>query len=29
MFFVGNSRADGHMCISMIDHYHDISEAPD
>ena len=28
-FFVGNPRADGHMCISTIDHYHDMSEAPD
>lgn len=28
-FFVGNPRADGHMCISTIDHYHDLSEAPD
>lgn len=28
-FFVGNPRADGHMCISTIKHYHDLSEAPD
>ena len=28
-FFAGNPRADGHMCISTIDHYHDMSEAPD
>ena len=28
-FFVGNPRADGHMCIATIDHYHDMSEAPD
>lgn len=28
-FFVGNPRADGHMCIASIDHYHDMSEAPD
>lgn len=28
-FFVGNPRADGHMCISTIQHYHDMSEAPD
>ena len=28
-FFVGNPRADGHMCISTIEHYHDMSEAPD
>ncbi len=28
-FFVGNPRADGHMAISTIDHYHDMSEAPD
>lgn len=28
-FFVGNPRADGHMCISTIAHYHDMSEAPD
>lgn len=27
--FVGNPRADGHMCISTITHYHDMSEAPD
>jgi len=28
-FFVGNPRADGHMCICSIEHYHDMSEAPD
>lgn len=28
-FFVTNPRADGHMCISTINHYHDMSEAPD
>ena len=28
-FFVGNPRAVGHMCISTISHYHDMSEAPD
>ena len=28
-FFVGNPRAVGHMCISTITHYHDMSEAPD
>ena len=28
-FFVGNPRADGHMCISTVRHYHDMSEAPD
>ena len=28
-FFVGNPRADGHMCISTIEHYHDMSQAPD
>ena len=28
-FFVGNPRAPGHMCISTIQHYHDMSEAPD
>ncbi|MDE5548360.1 MAG: HIT family protein [Clostridia bacterium] len=28
-FFVGNPRAEGHMCISTIKHYHDMSEAPD
>lgn len=28
-FFVGNPRAKGHMCISSIPHYHDMSEAPD
>ncbi len=28
-FFVGHPRAVGHMCISSIDHYHDLSEAPD
>ncbi len=28
-FFVGNPRADGHLCISSIEHFHDMSEAPD
>lgn len=28
-FFVGNPRADGHMCISTMEHFHDMSEAPD
>lgn len=28
-FFVGNPRAEGHMCISTTEHYHDMSEAPD
>lgn len=28
-FFVGNPRAPGHLCISTMDHYHDMSEAPD
>ncbi len=28
-FLVKNPRADGHMCISTISHYHDLSEAPD
>ena len=28
-FFVGNPRAEGHMCISTLEHYHDMSEAPD
>ena len=28
-FLVGNPRAEGHMCISSILHYHDMSEAPD
>lgn len=28
-FFAGNPRADGHMCISTMEHYHDMSEAPD
>ena len=28
-FFVGNPRADGHMCIATVEHYHDMSEAPD
>ena len=27
--FVPNPRADGHMMISTINHYHDLSEAPD
>ena len=28
-FFVGNPRAEGHMCVSSVAHYHDMSEAPD
>ena len=28
-FLVGNLRAEGHMCIPRITHYHDMSEAPD
>lgn len=28
-FFVGNPRAEGHMCICTVAHYHDMSEAPD
>lgn len=28
-FLVGNPRSDGHMAISTIEHYHDMSEAPD
>ena len=28
-FFVGNPRSDGHMVISTMQHYHDMSEAPD
>lgn len=28
-FLVGNPRADGHMCISTMEHFHDMSEAPD
>ena len=28
-FFAGNPRAEGHMCISTMEHYHDMSEAPD
>lgn len=28
-FFVGNPRAPGHACISSMEHYHDMSEAPD
>lgn len=27
--FVGNPRSEGHMIISTIEHYHDLSEAPD
>ena len=27
--FVGNPRADGHLIISTMTHYHDLSEAPD
>ena len=28
-FLVRNPRADGHMCISSIKHYQDMSETPD
>ena len=28
-FLVGNPRSDGHMAISTMQHYHDMSEAPD
>ena len=28
-FFVSNPRSEGHMCISTVEHYHDMSEAPD
>lgn len=28
-FFANNPRAQGHLCISTEDHYHDMSEAPD
>ncbi len=28
-FFVGNPRSAGHMCISTVRHFHDMSEAPD
>ena len=28
-FLVGNPRSEGHMAISTIQHYHDMSEAPD
>ena len=28
-FFVENPRAEGHMCIASVPHYHDMSEAPD
>ncbi len=28
-FLVSNPRADGHLCISSIQHFHDMSEAPD
>ena len=28
-FFVGNPRAEGHACICSVEHYHDMSEAPD
>ncbi len=28
-FFVGNPRARGHLCIASVEHYHDLSEAPD
>ena len=28
-FFVKNPRAEGHLCISTMEHYQDMSEAPD
>lgn len=28
-FFAGNPRSDGHLIISTVSHYHDMSEAPD
>lgn len=28
-FLIGAPRAEGHMCISTMQHYHDMSEAPD
>ncbi len=28
-FFVGAPRSEGHMCISTMEHYHDMSEASD
>ena len=28
-FFVANPRAQGHVCISSVSHFHDMSEAPD
>ena len=28
-FFAGNPRSDGHLIISSVNHYHDMSEAPD
>lgn len=28
-FFVGNPRAVGHICISTVEHFHDMSEATD
>ena len=28
-FFVGHPRAEGHLCLSTMTHYHDMSEAPD
>lgn len=28
-FFVHNPRSVGHMCISSVKHYHDLSDAPD
>lgn len=28
-FFVGNPRAEGHACISAVEHYRDMSEAPE
>lgn len=29
VFFAGNPRADGHMCISTIKHFQDMAQAPD
>ena len=29
IFFVGNPRAVGHAAISSVEHYHDLSEAPE
>ena len=28
-FLIGAPRSEGHMCISTMVHYHDMSEAPD